>query len=106
VFPVELPVELALEEPFPLPDLHQADAHPRAQLASDASDAVHPDEALDAAHPALRDARYAEKLAAPEPVVLAQGARRRRPRPLRLQALMLPEPEPALCTRDAGRFAA
>jgi hypothetical protein len=75
------------------------DALLRAQRAWDASAAVHPDEALDAARPALRDEQYAEKLAAREPAVQAQGGRRCRP-------LMLPPLEQALCIRDGGRFAA
>jgi hypothetical protein len=53
---------------IPLPDLLPADAIPPAQLASDASAAVHPDEAADALFPALAAVPCAEKLAA-----LAQG---------------------------------
>ena len=59
--------------PFPLPDLRPADAIPLAQRASDASAAVLPDEAADAAIPALADAPSAEKLAVPEPAVLARS---------------------------------
>ena len=54
---------------LPLPDLHPADAIPPAQLASDASVDVPPDEAVDAPFPELAAARYAEKLAAPAQVV-------------------------------------
>jgi hypothetical protein len=60
---------------LPLPDLHPADAIPPAQLASDASVAVHPDEAADALFPALAAAPCAGKLAAPAQVVRASDAK-------------------------------
>lgn len=62
------------EEPFPLPDLHQVDAIPQAPHASDASAVVRPDEAADAALPALADAPYAEKWADPVPDALVRSA--------------------------------
>jgi hypothetical protein len=60
---------------LPLPDLHPADAIPPAQLASDASVSVPPDEAVDAPIPELAAARCAEKLAGPAQVVPVPDAK-------------------------------
>jgi hypothetical protein len=71
----ERPDDLVLAEALlPLPDRHQADAIPPAQLAWDASAGVHPDEAVDATAPALTDAQYAEKSVAPAQAVPARAA--------------------------------
>ncbi len=59
-----------------------------------ASVAVHPDEASDAAIPALMAALYAERLAAPEPVVQASDV------------VALPPPAEVPCTQVAGPSAA
>ena len=79
-------------------DRRRADALRRAQPASDAWDAVRPDEAEDGTVPVRPDARCAEKLA-----VLARGD------PVRAAALYWP-PTPreavAPCKRDAARFGA
>ena len=76
VHPDGFPGALVPAEPLlPLPDLHPADAIPPAQLASDASVDVPPDEAVDAPFPALADAPCAEKLAAPAQVVPAPDAK-------------------------------
>jgi len=83
----------------PLPDLLPADAIPPAQRASDASAAVHPDEAADALFPALAAGPCAEKLAAQ-----AQGVPALDAPPHSAQAL-LAQPE-APCTPDADQSAA
>jgi hypothetical protein len=85
--------------PFPLLDLHRADAIPRAPHASDALDDVLPDEAADGPIPALADAPYAEKLVAPAPDALALTAEALLPR-------VLPAEAEALCRPGAGRSAA
>lgn len=85
--------------PSPLLDLHRADAIPRAPHESDASDDVRPDEAADAAIPALADAPYAEKL-----VALALDGRVRTAEAL-LPRVLPPEVE-ALCIPGAGPSAA
>ena len=84
---------------LPLPDLHPADAIPPAQLASDASVAVHPDEAVDAPFPELAAARCAEKLAAPAQVVPVPDAKLP-------PAQALPEQTEAPCIPVADRSAA
>jgi len=84
---------------IPLLDLLPADAIPPAPLASDASVAVHPDEAVDAPIPALAAAPCAEKLAAPAQVVQASDAKQ-----YSAQAL-LAQPE-APCIPGADRSAA
>ncbi len=60
-----------LEGPCLLLGLHPADAILLEQLASDASADVLPDEAADAARPALAAVPYAEKLVAQAQAVLA-----------------------------------
>jgi len=82
----------------PLPDLHPADAIPLAPLASDASVAVHPDEAADAI-PALAAVPCAEKLAAPVQVVPEPTAKLP-------PAQVLPAEAEAPCIPGAGRSAA
>jgi len=82
-----------------LPDLHPADATLRAPRASDASAAVHPDEAADAALPALAAVPCAEKLAVPALVVPALAAKLRSPQ-------VLPAEAAAPCIPGAGRSAA
>jgi hypothetical protein len=81
-----------------LPDLRPADAIPRAPLASDASAAVHPDEAADAAIPALAAGPCAEKLAAPAPAVQGQIAK--------LHLALHPAAAKAPCIQVAGRSGA
>ncbi len=76
-----------------LPDLHPTVAIPQALRAWDASVAVRPDE-VPAVTLALAAVPYAERLAAPEPVV---------PAPVVVVLQGSPE-EP--CTPGAGRFAA
>ncbi len=93
-----LPDATVLEEPYPLPDLRRADANPQEQPALDASDAAHPDEAADVELPELAAEPYVEKLADPEQVFPALGAKR----PERL----LPAAASELCTPDAGQSAA
>jgi predicted metal-dependent hydrolase len=93
-----LPDVLVLEEPSPRLDLHRAGEIRRAQRAWDALAGVHRDEVADAIVRALRAGQYAEKLAAPEQVVPEPGAKSH-------LARVLAEAE-ALCTPDAGRFAA
>jgi len=90
---------LVLGAAIPLPDLHPADAIPPAQLASDASVAVHPDEAADAPFPELAAARCAEKLAGPAQVVRASDAKLHSPQGL-------PAQTEAPCTPGEDRFAA
>jgi hypothetical protein len=82
---------------LPLPDLHPADAIPRAPLASDASVAVHPDEAADAPIPALAAVPCAEKLAAPAQVVQASDAKLHSAQALRAQpeAPCIPDADPS-----------
>jgi hypothetical protein len=100
VHPDGFPGALVPAEPLlPLPDLHPADAIPPAQLASDASVAVHPDEAADAPLPVLAAVRYAEKSAAPGQVVPAPDAKLR-------PAQTLPAQPKVPCKPGAGRFAA
>ena len=84
---------------LPLPDLHPADAIPPAQLASDASAVVHPDEAVDAPFPELAAVPCAEKLAAPAQVVPASDATPH-------SAKALPEQPEAPCIPGADRSAA
>jgi len=84
---------------LPLPDLLPADAIPLVQLASDASVAVHPDEAVDAPIPELEAVRCAEKLAGPAQVVRVPDAESHWPEALPAQ------PE-APCTPGADRSAA
>jgi len=86
-------------EAIPLLDLLPADAIPPAQLASDASAAVHPDEAADAPIPALAAVPCAEKLAALAQVVRAPDAKLH---PARALPAQLEEP----CRPGAGRSAA
>ena len=96
--PAGLPDAMVPEAPFLLPALHLADATPPAQHASDASDAVLPDEVGDATVPAQAAARYVEKLAVRERVV---------PEPVVKRLLRaLPAAATAPCTPDAGRSAA
>ena len=83
----------------PLPDLRPADAIPLVQLASDASVAVHPDEAVDAPIPALVAAPCAEKLAGPAQVVRVPDAKLS-------PAQTLPEQTEVPCIPVAGRSAA
>jgi len=83
----------------PLPDLHPADAIPQAPHASDASDAVPPDEAADAVIPALAAVPCAEKLVVPAPDVLAPTAEALPPQVHQAQA-------EALYIPGAGRSAA
>jgi len=85
--------------PSPLPGLHPADAIPLAPLSSDASAAVHPDEAADAIVPALAAVPCAEKLVGPAPVVPASAAKLHPARAFPAQAEVLYTP-------DAGRSAA
>ena len=85
--------------PFRLPDLHPADAILRERLASDASAAVHPDAAVDAALPALTAWPYAEKLAVQGLGVQAPAAERHRLHSLPVKAKAPYRP-------DAARFAA
>jgi hypothetical protein len=77
-----------------LPAQHPTAALPLAQPASDASDAVHPDEVVDVLLPALADAPSAERSAVPELAFPAQ------------HATALPAEALALCTPDADRSAA
>jgi len=84
---------------LPLPDLHPADAIPLVQLASDASVAVHPDEAVDAPIPELAAVRCAEKLAGPAQVVRVPDAKLH-------PAQALPEQTEAPCIPGADRSAA
>ena len=84
---------------LPLPDLRPADAIPLVQLASDASVAVHPDEAADALIPELAAAPCAEKLAAPAQVAQASDAKLR-------SAQTLPAQPKAPCISGADRSAA
>jgi len=84
---------------LPLPDLHPADAIPRAPLASDASGDVHQDEAADAPIPELAAAPCAEKLAAPAQVVPALDAK------LHLAQTLPAQPE-VPCIPDADPSAA
>jgi hypothetical protein len=84
---------------IPRLDLLPADAIPRAQLASDASVAVHLDEAVDATIPALAAVQCAEKLAALAQVVQAQDAK------LHPEQALPAQPE-APCIRGADRSAA
>jgi hypothetical protein len=98
--PDGFPGALVPAEPLlPLPDLHPGDAIPPAQLASGASVAVHPDEAVDAPFPELAAARCAEKLAAPAQVAPVPDAK---PHP----ALTHPERQEAPCIPVADRSAA
>jgi hypothetical protein len=90
---------LAPAAAVPLPDLLPADAIPPAQLASDASVVVHPDEAADALFPALAAVPCAEKLAAQGLVVQASDAKLH-------SALTLPAQTTAPCIPGAGRSAA
>jgi hypothetical protein len=90
----ELPDESLPEEPFPLPDLHRADAILRAQRVWDASAAVPPDAAAGAALPAQVVAPNAERLAA-----LVQAVQES-------SAVALPAPAEAPCTPGAGPSAA
>ena len=82
----------------PLPDLRPGDAFPPAPRASDASAAVHPDEAADAPIPVLAVLPSAEKSAAPAPAVPAQIAK--------LHPARLPAEAGAPCIPGAGRSAA
>ena len=84
---------------FPLPVLHPADATPLARRASDASAAVHPDEAVDAVIRALAAAPCAEKLAVPAPAVPVSDGQL----PL---AQALPVEAKVPCTPDADRSVA
>jgi hypothetical protein len=97
--PDGFPDALAPAVAIPLPDLLPADAIPPAPLASDASAAVHPDEAADAPFPALAAAPCAERLAAPAQVVPALDAQ------LHSEQALLAQPE-APCTPDADPSAA
>jgi hypothetical protein len=97
--PGALPDASVPEEPFPLPGPLPADAILPAQRASDASDAVPPDEARGVALPALADERYAEKLAGPAQAVPEPDAKSRQATPLLAEAA-----EP--CTPDADQSAA
>jgi hypothetical protein len=90
----ELPDESLPAEPFPLPDLHQVDAIPRAQRAWDALAAVPPDAAADAIVPVSAVVPYAEKLAAQAQAVPASTA------------VALPAPAEAPCIPGAGQSAA
>jgi hypothetical protein len=93
-----LPDAMVPEAPFPLPAPRQADAIPPAQRASDASVAVHPDEAMDAIVPVPAVSLYVEKSAVRERVVPVPDAAHL------VQAL--PAEAPVPCTPDAGRSAA
>jgi hypothetical protein len=84
---------------IPLPDLLPADAIPPAQLASDASVAVHPDEAADALIPELVAAPCAEKSVAPAQAVRAPIAAAH-------PAQAFPPQKGALCKPDADPSAA
>ena len=96
--PAELPDAMVPEAPFLLPAPHLADATPPAQHASDASDAVLPDEVGDATDLARVAAPYAEKLVVRERVV---------PGPVVTRLLQaLPAAATVPCTPDAGRSAA
>jgi hypothetical protein len=97
--PDGFPDALVPAAPSRLPDLRPTDAILPAQLASDASAAVHPDEAADAIVPALAAVPCAEKLAVPAPVVPAQDAEEH------FQSVVPAEAE-VLYTLGAGRSAA
>jgi len=97
--PAALPVAMVpAVRRSPLPDLHPTDVIPPAPRASDASAAVHPDEAADAI-PALGDAPRAEKLAVPAQAVPASDAKLH-------PARTLPAEAEALCILGAGPSAA
>ena len=85
--------------PFPLLDPRPADAILLAQRGSDASDAVHLDEAADAIVRALMAVLYVEKLAVRERVVPARDVKACSPQ-------VLPAEAAALCIPGADRFAA
>ena len=93
----ELPDAMVPEAPYRHPDLHPADANPRAQPASDASDGAHPGEAADVELPELADGPCVEKSADPELGVPALDAK---------HSARLPEVAAALCTPVAGPSAA
>jgi len=85
--------------PFLLLDPHPAGALPLVPHASDASDAVPPDEAADAATPALAAVPYAEKLVVPAPDARAPTGAELPQKLLRAEAEAPYKP-------DAGRSAA
>jgi hypothetical protein len=97
--PDGFPDASAPAEEAPLRDLRPADAIPQAQLASDASAAVHPDEAADAPILALAAVVCAEKLVVPAQVVPALDAK------LHPTQALPAQPE-APCIPGAGRSAA
>jgi hypothetical protein len=92
-----LPDALVPEVPYPRRGLRREDANLRERRASDASDVVRQDEAVDARILELADARCAEKLAGRVRDVRVRDAKLLR---------ALAEVAAELCTRDAVRFAA
>jgi len=92
------------ERRFPLPDQRPAGALPQVQPASDASDAVRQDEAVDVLVQARADAMFVEKLAVqvldvPEPAAKPRLAHQHSAQTRSVE-------EQALCIQDEAQSAA